>query len=169
MEQLEEARSLLGSGRYKEAGALLDSVLASSKSNDEAWYLRGMVFLKTRNYDGAQECFEHALLLGRKSRYYQIKGMAHFELYEMDEAAEAFRNALSLEPDDATTNFFLALSYLFLDDPRADDCMRKAYAQNSKKTAQLLTNFYTLFIKNDPRVNDAQKKMIEERMKGLRS
>src|SRR5512143_108475 len=169
MEQLEEARNLLGSGRYKEAGSVLDAVLASSRSNDEAWYLRGMVFLKMKNYDGAQECFEHALMLGRKSRYYQIKGMAHFELFEMDEAAEAFRNALSLEPDDATTNFFLALSYLFLDDGRADEFLRRAYQLNSKKTAQLLMNFYTLFIKSDPRVNDAQKKMIEERMRGLRS
>ena len=169
MGQLEEAKGLLSEGRFKEAGAMLDAILASSKADDEAWYLRGVAFLKMRNYDGAQECFEHALLLGRKSRYYQIKGMAHFELFEMDDAAEAFRNALSLEPDDATTNFFLCLSYLFLDDPRADECLKKAYAQNSRKTSQLLMNFYTLFIKGDPRVSEAQKKMIEERMKGLRS
>ena len=169
MGQLDEAKSLLSEGRYKEAGAMLDTILTSSKADDEAWYLRGVAFLKLRNYDGAQECFEHALLLGRKSRYYQIKGMAHFELFEMAEAAEAFRNALSLEPDDATTNFFLALSYLFLDDPRADECLKKAYQQNSRKTAQLLMNFYTLFIKADPRVGDAQKKLIEDRMRGLRA
>jgi tetratricopeptide (TPR) repeat protein len=169
MEQLEEARGLLSAGRYKEAGRLLDAILTGSGGSDEAWYLRGMVFLKTRNYDGAQECFEHALALGRKSRYYQIKGMAHFELFEMEDAAESFRNALSLEPDDATTNFFLALCYLFLDDGRADECMKRAYSQNSRKTAQLLTNFYTLFIKDDPRISKAQKDAIEERMKKLRA
>jgi tetratricopeptide (TPR) repeat protein len=169
MGQIDEAKGLLSQGRYKEAGAVLDGILASSRADDEVWYLRGVAFLKLRNYDGAQECFEHALLLGRKSRYYQIKGMAHFELFEMTEAAEAFRSALSLEPDDATTNFFLALSYLFLDDARADECMRTAYRQNGKKTAQLLANFYALFIKGDPRVSEAQKKVIEERMRSLRA
>ncbi|MFN7991687.1 MAG: tetratricopeptide repeat protein [Candidatus Micrarchaeia archaeon] len=168
MAETEEAKALIAQGRYKEAGAALDRTLISLRDDDEAWYLRGVVFLKLKNYDGAQECFERALILGRKSRYYQIKGMAHFELFEMNEAAEAFRNALAIEPEDATTNFFLAMSYLFLDDPRSDDHLKRANGLNSKKTRALLMNFFTLFIKDDPRISAAQKSKIEERMKAIR-
>ncbi len=168
MEDLEEARGLLSSGRFREAGALLDRILAGPDADDEAWYLRGIVFLKLKNYDGAQDCFTHALLLGRKSKYFQMKGMAHFELFEMDDAAEAFREALGIEPEDPTTNFFLALSYMFLDDGRADEFIKKAYRLNSKKTGALLMNFYTLFLKDDPRISPAQRALIEQRMKGLR-
>ncbi|MEW6723084.1 MAG: tetratricopeptide repeat protein [Candidatus Micrarchaeota archaeon] len=167
MEELERAKDLLSRQKYLEAAGVLDRLLIAEPERDELWYLRGVVSLKLRNYDAAQECFERALILGRKSRYYQVKGMAHFELFEMEEAAEAFRSALELE-DDPTTNFFLSMCYLFMDDPRSDDHMRKAKKSDSKKTSQLLLNFYTLFLKDDPRITDAVKRKIEERIKRLR-
>ncbi|MDD5171439.1 MAG: tetratricopeptide repeat protein [Candidatus ainarchaeum sp.] len=168
MEDMEQARSLLAKQRYREAADLLDRLLPRDSDNDELWYLRGMVSLKLKNYDAAQECFERALLLGKKSRYYQIKGMAHFEVFEMEEAAEAFLNALALEPNDATSNFFLAMCYLFLDDPRSDAHIKRAHEINSKKTKQLLLNFYTLFLKDDPRTSVAQRNAIEAQIKSLK-
>jgi len=168
MEEIAQARSLLAKQRYMEAADMLDRLLPRNPDNDELWYLRGIVSLKLKSYDAAQECFERALLLGRKSKYYQIKGMAHFEVFEMDEAVWAFMNALTLEPDDPTTNFFLAICYLFLDDPRSDEHIRRAYALNSKKTRQLLLNFYTFFLKDDPRVGDAQRRAIEAQIRGLK-
>lgn len=168
MEELEEAKALLGSQRYREAAQALDRLLMAHPGNDELWYMRGVVSLKMRSYDAAQDCFSRALMLGRRSRYYQIKGMAHFELFEMEDAVEAFREALYMEPDDPTTNFFLALCYLFLDDPRADEHIRKAHAQDGRKTRQLLMNFYTLFLKGDPRINEMQKKRIDDRLRELK-
>jgi tetratricopeptide (TPR) repeat protein len=168
MEELEEAKALLGAQKYKEAAEALDRMLLISPGKDELWYMRGIVSLKMRSYDAAQDCFERALMLGRKSKYYQIKGMAHFELFEMEEAVEAFREALAIEPEDPTTNFFLAMCYLFLDDPKADDHIRKARSQDGKKTKQLLLNFYALFLKGDSRVNEVQKKRIEDRLKLLK-
>jgi Tfp pilus assembly protein PilF len=94
--------------------------------------------------------------------------MAHFELFEIGDAVEAFSDALALEPDDPTTNFFLAVCYLFQDDPRSDAHIRKAYSSDGRKTRQLLLNFYTLFLKDDPRISEAQKRKIEERMKGMK-
>ncbi len=94
MAEIDEAKTLVLQGRYKEAGSVLDRLLITLRDDDEAWYLRGIVFLKLKNYDGAQECFGHALILGKKSKYYQIKGMAHFELFEMDEAAGGVAAAL---------------------------------------------------------------------------
>lgn len=168
MEDMEQARSLLIKQRYREAADLLDRLLPGNTENDELWYLRGIASLKLKSYDAAQECFERALLLGKKSRYYQIKGMAHFEVFEMEDAAAAFLNALALEPNDATSNFFLAMCYLFLDDPRSDTHIKKAHALNSKKTKQLLLNFYTLFLKDDPRTSESQRNAIEAQIKGLR-
>ncbi|MCI0503866.1 tetratricopeptide repeat protein [Candidatus Micrarchaeota archaeon] len=168
MEDLEEARALLGAQKYQQAAKVLDRMLIMNPGNGELWYLRGIVSLKMRSYDAAQDCFERALMLGRKSKYYQIKGMAHFELFEMDGAVEAFKEALALEPEDPTTNFFLAMCYLFQDDPKADAHMKKARSQDGKKTKQLLLNFYTLFLKDDPRINGIQRKRIEERLKALK-
>ncbi len=168
MEGIEQARSLLAKQRYREAAHLLDLLLPRDADNDELWYLRGMASLKMKNYDAAQECFGRALILGKKSRYYQIKGMAHFEVFEMEDARDAFLEAAAMEPDDPTTNFFLAMCYLFLDDPRSDDYIRKAYAANRKKTKQLLLNFYTLFLKGDPRINEAQRNAIESQIGGLK-
>ncbi|NYZ74103.1 tetratricopeptide repeat protein [Candidatus Micrarchaeota archaeon] len=169
MEGIEQARSLLMKQRYREAASLLDRLLPRDADNDELWYLRGMASLKMKNYDAAQECFGRALLLGRKSRYYQIKGMAHFEVFEMEEALDAFLEASALEPDDPTTNFFLAMCYLFLDDPRSDAYIRKAYDLNKKKTKQLLLNFYTLFLRDDPRINEAQRNAIESHIRSLKA
>jgi len=165
MPDAQDVRELLSKQRYREAAEAIDRLLLSSPQNDELWYLRGIASLKQRNYDAAQECFERALMLGKKSRYFQIKGMAHFEMFEMDRAVEAFSEALRLEPDDATTNFFLGLCYMFLDDPRADLHIRKAHETDRKKTRQLLLNFYTIFLKDDPRLGAEQKRGIEAKLR----
>lgn len=168
MDGLEEARSLVSQQRYKDAAASIDRLLMDNPDEPELWYLRGVISLKSRNYDAAQECFERALLLGKKSKYYQVKGMAHFELFEIDEAVAAFGEALAIEPNDATTNFFLSICYMLKDDPRAEDFIKKARAADQKKTAQLLLNFYTLFIKDDPKVGAPAKAKMEQKLKKLR-
>ena len=161
MAEFDEAKELLSQQKYKEAAMLLDRSIGDNRSNDEFWYLRGIVSLKLRNYEAAQECFDRAIMTGKKAKYYQIKGMAYFELFEMDEAVDAFLSALELEPNDASTNFFLSMSYMLLDDPRADTYIKKAYAVDAKRTKQLLLNFYTLFLKNDRKMSQVQKAKIE--------
>ncbi len=168
MDELERAKALLRDLKYREAAAALDRLLLAEPKNDELWYLRGVISLKMRNYDAAVECFERALLLGPQSRYFQIKGMAHFELFEIEKAVEAFTEALRIEPDEPTTNFFLALCYLFLDDPRSDAHIRKARMLDGRKTRQLLLNFYSLFLKDDARISPEQRKKIEERLQRLK-
>ena len=169
MAEFDEARSLLSQQKYKEAALMLDRIMPDNKNKDEFWYLRGVVSLKLRNYDAAQESFDRALMLERKSKYYQIKGMAHFEVFEIDEAVEAFLNALEIEPKNATTNFFLSISYLFLDDPRSEKYIQRAYDADNKKTKQLLLNFYTLFLKNDMGMSATQKDKIESRIHEMKN
>lgn len=168
MEDAQEARSLLAQQKYDEAGRLLDRLILSSRENDELWYLRGMICLKMKNYDAALECFERALVIGRKSRYFQMKGMALFEIFDMEEAARSFEESLAVEPDNAVSHFFLALCLMFLHDPRSGEHMREAYRIDQKKTKQLLLNFYSLFLQNDPRLSAAQKERLEQRMKDIR-
>lgn len=169
MAEFDEARNLLTQQKYKEAAEALDRMTPNNKNKDEFWYLRGVVSLKLRNYDAAQEYFERAVLLDKKSKYYQIKGMAHFEVFEIEEAIESFLKALALEPNNATTHFFLSICYLFLDDPRSDFYIRKARKIDTKKTKQLLLNFYSLFLKNDPHMSAAQKAKIEEKIRKIKT
>jgi tetratricopeptide (TPR) repeat protein len=163
---MEEAQKLLDKGRYEEAGKLLDSRLTKEQDDPELWYLRGLVSLKMKNYDGAQEFIGRALDLEKRAKYYSTKGMAHLEIFELDEAIEAFKQALELEQD-ATSNFFIAICYMFKDSPLAREYLGRAKSINSKKTKQLLKNFYTLFLKNDPTMTEAQKKRIEEKIEKL--
>jgi tetratricopeptide (TPR) repeat protein len=163
---MEEAQKLIDKGRYDEAGKILDNMLFSNQDNPELWYLRGLVSLKLKNYDGAQEYIGRAIDIERKAKYFRTKGMAHLEIFELDDAIEAFSEALGIE-DDATSNFFISICYMFKDDPQAIGYMQKARKINSKKTKQLLKNFYTLFLKNDPNVSNAQKKKMEKRIAKL--
>ncbi len=163
----DEAQRFLGQQKYKEAAKVLDRLLSSDKENGELWYLRGVVSLKMKNYDAAQEYFERALFTGEKAKYYQMKGVAHFEIFELRQAIDAFSNALALEPSDATSSFFIAISYMLLDDPRSTDYIKKAHEISGRRTKHLLLNFYKLFLKDDPRISDAQKSKIERRIKSL--
>ncbi|MFH0737796.1 MAG: hypothetical protein V1827_04410, partial [Candidatus Micrarchaeota archaeon] len=74
---------------------------------------------------------------------------------------------LGAEPDNPATHFFLGLCYMFLEDPRADAEMKRALGLDPKKTRQLFLNFYTFFIKDDPKVGAAMKKRMEERIRAL--
>ena len=164
---INEVQRLLAQQKYREAARLLDGLLSSDNENGELWYLRAVASLKMKNYDAVQEYLERALFTGKKARYYQMKGMAYFEIFELEPAIESFQEALALEPADVTSNFFIAICYMLLDDPRSADYIKKARTVNGKKTRQLLLNFYTLFLKDDPYISDALKRRMMKRIKTI--
>lgn len=164
----DEVRALLAQQRYRDAGRVLDGMLRQSRDNDELWYLRGVVSLKLRSYDSAQEYFERALFIKRKPDYFRMKGMAHFEIFELEDAIDAFTDALAMQPKDAESEFFVATCYMLMDDPRSARHLRMAQELDPRRTSQLLSNFYSFFIARDPRVGDAQKKRIEQKIKTLK-
>lgn len=168
MDSVDEAKALLAQKKYKEAASMLDRMILHTDDNDDLWYLRGITSLKLKNYDAAMEAFERALMIGRRSKYYIIKGMAHFEMFDMDGAEEAFKHSLALEPNDPVSHFFLALCYMFQDDPRSGKHLKLAYESDPKKTKALLMNFYSLFLQNDPRLTPLLKSKMEQRMKELK-
>jgi len=164
----EAVRTLLAQQRYRDAGRVLDAMLAHDGGSDEAWYLRGVVSLKLRNYDAAQEHFERALFISRKPAYFRMKGMAHFEIFELEEAVEAFQNAVAMQQRDVEAEFFTAICYLMMDDPRATGHMKKAQKLDGRRTGQLLSNFYSFFMEKDPRIGAGQKKALVQKIKSLK-
>jgi tetratricopeptide (TPR) repeat protein len=161
-------RALLAKQRYLEAARALDALLMRNGDSDELWYLRGIVSLKLKGYDSAQEYFERAIFIRKKPEYYRVKGMAHFEIFELEEAADAFLVALTLDPRDAESEFFAAMCYMLMDDPRAAEHMKRAQELDARRTVQLLSNFYSFFVENDPRAGEARKKALSQRIRSMK-
>ncbi|MBI5227283.1 tetratricopeptide repeat protein [Candidatus Micrarchaeota archaeon] len=153
------ARQLIAQGQYKEAKELIEDLLREN-DDDELYYLRGIISLKMKNYESAQSYFTRAMIIDNKALYHRTSAMAYFEIFDIHSAIEAFRRSLQLDSQDHTANFFLALSYMLVDEPTSSEYLKRAYAINPKKTQQLLFRFYELFVKKDPAVSDAQKKKI---------
>jgi tetratricopeptide (TPR) repeat protein len=164
----DEVQALLAQRRYRDAAGVLDERLGRNRDDDQLWYLRGVVSLKLKSYDFAREYFERALFIRRKPEYLRMKGMAHFEIFELEEAIEAFTEALAIEPKDVQSEFLIAICYMLMDDPRSDKHLKRAQGLDARRTGQLLSNFYSFFIAKDPRVGAAQKKRIEEKIKSIR-
>ena len=166
-EDVETVRNLLIKKEYKKVKELLDKLLADDKENDEFLFLRGVLSLKLKNYKRAIEFFEHALAINDKPEYNRMEGMAFFEIFDIENAIDAFKKSLDEEPDDAVTHFFLSICYMLTDDPKSAEHIKKAHEIDSKKTKQLISNFYTLFLEKDPRISDVQKQRIVEQIKSI--
>jgi tetratricopeptide (TPR) repeat protein len=159
----EDIQALINNGKYKEAREALDRM----EDGDRKYFLKGIVALREKNYDLAQELFSRAIEISKKPEYFRMRGISHMEILEVEKAAENFVQTIKMDKNDIMAHFFLSVSYLFMDDPRAEEHMRNARDIDEKKTKQLLRNFYTIFIKEDPAVTDAQKKKMHETINTL--
>lgn len=163
MATVAEAQKLLRLGKVREAGTVVDVLLKTNKDNSELWYLRGLVSLRVKNYDYAHECFVHALEIEKKPAYYKIRGMSYMETYEFEDALTQFEEALNANKKDAEVYFYIALCYLFLNNPLAKSYLEKAYRQDDKKTKNLIKNFFEIFFRGE----GALQKNILEKIKKL--
>ncbi|MBI2079389.1 hypothetical protein HYT84_01380 [Candidatus Micrarchaeota archaeon] len=164
MPNLESIRKLILNNKLKEAGSTLDGILKLNKNDDEAWYLRGVVSLKLNNHDYAQECFEHAIANKEKPEYYKISGMAHLEVFELEDAANEFQKATELDKKDPDNYFFIAVCYILMDNPLARNFIEKAYLRDKKKTKELLLKFYSNFIEKDHTIPKKMKIEIFDKL-----
>ena len=158
---MENVEELLRQKKYRQASDLLDKIIAKG-GDDRTFYLKGITALKLRNYDLAQEFFMKAIARNNRAEYHQVKGLSHFEVFQLEEAVEEFKKAIALDKNDVASYFFLAMSDLFLDNPEGEKYLKKARELDGKKTRQLLKNFYSTFIKEDPKTPEALKKKIVE-------
>lgn len=167
MLNLEEAKKLLNQKRYVDAARLLDRLIAIERKNDSVWYLRGLVSLKLRNYEGAEEAFEHALWVRQRPEYWRMMGVAYMESGRFENAVPSFQRSLRLDRKDVATHVFLALCYMFLNNPTSRDYIQRAYLLNRKKTKELLRNFYSLFFKPNHHLTGNVKKALEEKLERI--
>ena len=168
MQNIKAAKSLISKEKYKEAGSLIDKLIRK-KETHELWYLRGLVSLKTKNYDYAIDCFDRALMLKKHFLYFRMKGVARMERFELEEAVGDFDMALAIVPDDHLSNFYAAICYMFLDNMKSAKYLRKAYSLNKKKTKELLNNFYIMFFRKDPLVTKAIKDNMKRNIANIKT
>lgn len=168
MPDLKEAKNLIANGKLREASKLLDRMLMETES-DEIWYLRGLVSLKLKNYDAALESFERALYIKKKALYFRMKGVARMERFELDHAIRDFGEAIKMDPDDLLSNFYVAVCYMFLDNPKSSAFLKRAYALDRDKTKNLLKDFYIMFFKQDPLLSKAIKDDLARRIDRIKT
>lgn len=166
MDDIKQAENLLIEKKYNEASQMLQKIL-SNGGNERAYFLKGIISLKLKNYKIAQEYFLRAIEIKPKPEYHHMKAISHFEIFEMEEAEREFLQVLEKNNKDAEAHFFLALSYMFMDDPRGEEYLKNALQIDSKKTKSLLKNFHLAFISKDQNASDALKRKILERIKNL--
>lgn len=167
MKRLGRVKNLAKKGKYREAARILDDILPGV-DDDSLYYLRAVLALRMRDYRRAEEFLERAIFVKKKPSYVRMKGMLYFELLDFEMAALNFEECILLKPDDFLSNFFLSLSYMFLDNPKSKKYLRNAYSINRKKTKQLLRSFYDSFFASDESIDAAAKKMIEERIEKIK-
>lgn len=165
MDELETARKLISTGKYKEASRVISRMLRKNRENDQLWYFLGLLSLKMKNYDLTDQYLDHALSIKTKPEYFWLKGMAYLELLEMEAAAGAFRKLLEMDEKNADANFFLSVCYLLMDDPQSERFLKRAYKLNKKRTKQLLRNFFETFIKGNRDVSESLAAKIADEIK----
>jgi len=168
MADITEAKSLIAGEKYREAGRILDRLIMK-KETHELWYLRGLVSLKTKSYDSAIEAFERAITMRKTALYLRMRGVARMELFELEEAIRDFDEALRLESKDLLSNFYTAVCYMFLDNPKSSQYLKAAYSLDSKRTKELLKDFYVMFFRKDPLISDAIKGELARRIDRIKS
>ncbi len=164
---LQKAKELINSEKYREAAVMLEKLLGADRDNDEFWYIRGLLSLKLKNYGLAHECFERAIIISRKYEYFKINGMAYMEMYRFEEAIQQFERAIRLNKRDHTAYFYIALCYMFLNNPAGRSYLETAYRIDRKKTKTLIKNFYSIFFKEDLSLNERTKKSIESEINSI--
>jgi len=147
MEELETAKKLISGGKYREAARLINRLLKKNRENDQLWYFLGLLSLKMKNYELADEYLEQAISISSRPEYFWLKGVAQLEILETEAAIETFSRLLKMDEDNVDANFFLSVCYLLLDDPRSEKFLKKAFMLNKKRTKQLLRNFFETFVR----------------------
>lgn len=96
---------------YAAAMQLLNRAVEADDKDAQAWYYRGVVHSRIRDYDMAVRDTEAASALGfSHPDLYEELGYAYFRLQQYREAASAFEQALAERPAQQRSEYYLGLS-----------------------------------------------------------
>jgi len=110
---------------------------ASSSTKAEVHLERGSQFLEKELYTQAASEFQQAVLLDPKSfgGFYNL-GLAYWKLRKIEPAAEAFQMALSLNPADANSHYYLGrINLLKVDTSKANSLFEHLTATSASPVA----------------------------------
>jgi tetratricopeptide (TPR) repeat protein len=151
--EMTSAKLYIQQSKWDDAIKNLEAELAKNPNNEEAWYLLGRVKAEKNDLAGMVDAFNHALKVGQThqkdihdltygtwGKYMNMgansfnKGKDSSEYY--DQAIDAFKNAIILEPDSAAAYRHLGFSYLAKNDlSSALGPLEKAYALSGDPAA----------------------------------
>jgi tetratricopeptide (TPR) repeat protein len=146
--EMTSAKLYIQQSKWDDAIKNLDAELARNPNNEEAWYLLGRVKAEKNDLSGMVDAFNHALKVGQThkkdiqdltygywGKYMNMgandfnKGKDSSEYF--DQAIDAFRTAIVLEPDSAAAYRHLGFAYLAKNDmSNALEAFEKGYAMS---------------------------------------
>lgn len=156
---MEESLALLRAGKVNELRRRAKEALKKDKMDPEAWFMLGMAAQHEGQRSHAVECFERALYVKPDPKYYRAKASVHMEAFEFGQAVEELQEALDIK-EDVDSLFLLSICLLFLDSSDAARYMHRAHEVNSKRTKELLRDFFLRFFKEDKGISDKEKKRL---------
>jgi len=101
-EQLEEGLSLLHEGDYDHALDISYQLQKMEPQSADGYHLEGMVFQKLNQWEKSIEALDKAIRHEEeKSGYYNLRGFAHLQIENLDDARGDFEKAIDLDDSPA--------------------------------------------------------------------
>ncbi len=102
------AADLFKMGRFDEAAAKYEEIIAKYPESLYAWSNLGVVRFQQKNYDAALRALQQAVKLSPADAFsYSNLGIVYYQMGQFDSAISALEKALALEPNDAKSHNYL--------------------------------------------------------------
>lgn len=110
--ELNKISLLVYNAKYREALELAEKLIKEHKNNPEAYFERGKIYMRTRDFAKAEKDFKRAFELGKKdSEYYASMSDLSLNLGNIEKSFEYIEKALKLDPYDRSLIYKRAVIY----------------------------------------------------------
>lgn len=106
--ELEHAYALYEAGKYTEAIATVDRIIAHEEDTFDAWLIKGNSFQKEEKFVAAVQAYETAQAINDQSAPLNTyHGAAFINLQQYNEAEKKLKKALKIDPTFAEAHYFM--------------------------------------------------------------
>ncbi len=158
----EKGKKEYGKTNYDQALSYLHQAILTDKNDDEAYYYRGLVYLKKAELDKAVNDFNEAISISNKPDYYADRSSAYNQIGRFDLAVEDCNYAISLNSN--LSNAFMNRGYAYFsvgeDEKGLADTTRAIELDDKNYIAHNNRGYYYLVNKNYEAAIDDFKKTV---------